>query len=169
MITLGMMFIALTVFATYLHWRGTLYRTRWLLWVFVFAVIGPVLANELGWVSAEVGRQPWIVHPPIEWTPDGDVVVGAAGVVEYDESQGLRTIDGVSPSVSSAQVFGSIVGFGFIYLCLFAVWLFVLDQKIRHGPESPSRGESCDSEGVLAAAATRTRHDDSMTGNGSPS
>jgi cytochrome d ubiquinol oxidase subunit I len=168
MITLGMAFIGLTVFATYLHWRGTLYRTRWLLWVFVFAVIGPVLANELGWVAAEVGRQPWIVHPPIEWTPDGDVVVGAGGVVEYDESQGLRTTDGVSPSISSRQVLGSIIGFGFIYLCLFAVWLFVLDQKIRHGPESPTREDSGGPEGVLTAAAMRTRHDDSMTGTESP-
>ena len=95
-----MAFIGLTLLASFLHWRGRLYQTRWLLWVFVFAVLGPLVANELGWVAAEVGRQPWIVHPPVEWTDDGDVVVGPDGCGRvYDEKLGLRTADAVSPTV----------------------------------------------------------------------
>ena len=96
------------------------------MWVFVFAVLGPLLANQLGWVAAEVGRQPWIVHPPVEWTAEGDVVVGSDGVVVYDERQGLRTANAVSPAVSASQVLGSLIGFGFLYLALLATWLFVL-------------------------------------------
>jgi cytochrome d ubiquinol oxidase subunit I len=165
MIGLGMLFIALTLLASVLRWRRRLYDTRWLLWVFVFAVVAPVAANELGWVAAEVGRQPWIVHPPVEWTADGDLVVGPSGVVDYDESQGLRTTDAVSPTVSAGQVLGSMIGFGFIYLCLLAVWLFVLDQKIRHGPEPVALAES---EGGLDAAldtaSRRAGREESMTG-----
>ena len=81
MIGLGMLFIVLTLYASFLHWRGTLYDTRWLMWVFVFAVVGPLVANQVGWIAAEVGRQPWIVHPPVEWTADGtDLVTGPDGV-----------------------------------------------------------------------------------------
>jgi cytochrome d ubiquinol oxidase subunit I len=123
-------------------------------------------ANQLGWVAAEVGRQPWIVHPPLEWTDEGDLVVGADGVVVYDERVGLRTVDAVSPSVSSGQVLGSVIGFGLIYTLLAAVWLFVLDRKIRQGPEPP--GASDDDEGeLLDAAASRTSHAAGMTGKGS--
>jgi cytochrome d ubiquinol oxidase subunit I len=166
MISLGMTFIALTLLASFLLWRGRLYETRWLLWCFVFAVGGAMVANQLGWVAAEVGRQPWIVHPPVEWTADGDLVVGPDGVVEYDERVGLRTVDAVSPSVSGDQVLGSIIGFGVIYLALGAVWLFVLDQKIRHGPEPPKTRREDGLEGVLDAAAQRPARADSMTGAG---
>jgi cytochrome d ubiquinol oxidase subunit I len=165
MIGLGVFFVIVTLLASFLHWKGRLWDTRWLLWVFVFAVVGALAANQLGWVAAEVGRQPWIVHPPVEWTADGDLVVGADGVVVYDERVGLRTVDAASPSVSSSQVVGSVIGFGLIYLLLSAVWLFVLDRKIRQGPEPP--GASDDDEGeLLDAAASRTAHAAGMTGAG---
>ena len=48
-----------------MRWRGTLFDKRWLLWVFVISVLGPFVANQLGWAAAEVGRQPWIVHPNV--------------------------------------------------------------------------------------------------------
>jgi cytochrome d ubiquinol oxidase subunit I len=166
MIGLGMLFILLTVAAALLHWRKRLFETRWLLWVFVFAVVGPVLANELGWVAAEVGRQPWIVHPPVSWTEEGDVVVGPDGVVDYDESLGLRTADAVSPSVEASQVLASIVGFGAIYLALLAVWLYVLDFKIRHGPEPLEPPGGAGRTDVLAAAARLQDHSGSLTGAG---
>ena len=154
MISLGMAFIGLTLLASFLHWRKSLYSRRWLLWVFVFAVVGALAANQFGWVAAEVGRQPWIVHPPVEWTADGDVVVGVDGVVVYDETLGLRTENSVSPSVDASQVLASLLGFGFIYLCLGAAWLYVLDQKIRHGPE-PVDDDHGTGGGVLSAAAAR--------------
>jgi cytochrome d ubiquinol oxidase subunit I len=158
MIALGMAFIALTVLASFLHWRGKLYDTRWLMWVFVFAVLGPLVANQLGWVAAEVGRQPWIVHPPVEWTADGDVVVGPNGVVVYDEGLALRTEDAVSTSVTASQVLGSLIGFALIYLFLLLAWLYVLDRKIRKGPEPVDTGPEGDAGGLLEAAAGRVDH-----------
>ena len=158
MIALGMAFIGLTLVASFLHWRGSLYRQRWLMWVFVFAVLGPLIANQLGWVAAEVGRQPWIVHPPVEWTDDGDVVVGPNGVVVYDEDLGLRTSDAVSPSVSTSQVLGSLIGFGVIYLGLLIAWLYVLDRKIRHGPQPVEAAPQDTGDGLLQAVVGRVDH-----------
>jgi len=164
MIGLGMFFIGATLLASFLLWRGSLYETRWLLWIFVFAVVGAMAANQVGWVAAEVGRQPWIVHPPVNWTADGDLVVGGSGVVEYDEGLGLRTVDAASPSVDAAQVVGSILGFGLIYLCLAAVWLFVLDQKIRHGPEPYDEPDRTGGRELIATATRRAGRNGSMTG-----
>jgi cytochrome d ubiquinol oxidase subunit I len=166
MIGLGMAFIALTALASLLHWRGRLYQTRWLLWIFVFAVLGPLVANQLGWVSAEVGRQPWIVHPPLEWTANGDVVVGSSGVVEYDEAKGLRTVNAVSPSLSESQVLGSLIGFGLIYLGLLLVWLYVLDGKIRQGPEQVGDGISPGDDGLLTAVSGFAAESRSVTSSG---
>jgi cytochrome bd ubiquinol oxidase subunit I len=163
MVGLGMLFIALTLYAGWLHWRGTLYQRRWLLWVFVFAVAGPLAANQLGWIAAEVGRQPWIVHPPVAWAPAGDVVVGPAGVVVYDDAVGLRTADAVSEAVTASQVLGSIVSFGLIYLALGAVWLLVLDHKIREGPGPVPPLPEEGARGFLDAAAQRIEHESSMT------
>jgi cytochrome d ubiquinol oxidase subunit I len=162
MVGLGMFFIGLTLLGSVLLWRGSLYRTRWLLWVFVFAVLGPLFANQLGWVAAEVGRQPWIVHPPLEWTAEGDVVVGPDGVVVYDETQALRTANAVSPAVSASQVLGSLIGFAILYLALLATWLFVLDRKIRHGPEPVDAPR--DGGDLLRAVSGRAGHAEGLTG-----
>ncbi len=111
MVGLGVLFIILTVYAIVLKWRGTLFQKRWLMWIFVFAVAGPVISNQTGWYATEVGRQPWIVY----------------GL--------LKTAHGASESVSGAEVLTSIFLFALIYLLLFLVWLFVMDRKIRTGPE----------------------------------
>lgn len=113
MIGLGTAFIALTTLAFVFWRRGRLFEQRWLLALFVPAVIGPYVANQAGWVAAEVGRQPWVVY----------------GL--------LKTKDAVSPSVDAQEVLISIVLFGAIYLLLFALWIFVVNEKIRHGPDSP--------------------------------
>jgi cytochrome d ubiquinol oxidase subunit I len=167
MVGLGFFFIGLTLLASFLRWRGRLYETRWLLWIFVPAVALPILSNELGWVAAEVGRQPWIVHPPVEWTADGsDLVVGVDGLVAYDEREGLRTVDGVSPGVRAEQVLGSLIGFGAVYLALGAVWLFVLDRKIRTGPEPPDEQEPPRRDDLLGVVGRRALHEGRMTGDG---
>jgi cytochrome d ubiquinol oxidase subunit I len=166
MIGLGFLFIGLTLLASFLRWRGRLYETRWLLWVFVPAVVLPIAANELGWVAAEVGRQPWIVHPPVEWSADGsDLVVGPDGTVVYDEREGLRTADAVSPNVSAGQVLGSTLGFGAIYLALGAVWLFVLDRKIKQGPAPPPEREE-EQGGLAEAVGRRAFHEGRMVDEG---
>ncbi|MEI6914302.1 MAG: cytochrome ubiquinol oxidase subunit I [Armatimonadota bacterium] len=111
MVGLGMYFIGLTVISCFWLWRGVLFQKRWLLWVYVFSVIAPYFANQLGWVGTEVGRQPWVV-------------------------QGLlRTGDAYSKSLVPGQVLASIVMFGIIYALLFAVWVYVLNDKIHQGPE----------------------------------
>jgi cytochrome d ubiquinol oxidase subunit I len=163
MIALGFAFIGLTLLASFLRLRNRLYTQRWLLWIFAFAVILPILSNELGWVAAEVGRQPWIVHPPVEWTPDGDLIVGADGRVAYDETQGLRTLDAVSPALRGGQVLGSLIGFGLLYLGLLAVWLFVLDQKIRQGPEPVERSADKPEEDLLETLGRRATHEARLT------
>lgn len=141
MVGLGMFFIALTLAGVVLHHRKTLFRRRWLMWVFVVAVVAPYLANQAGWVAAEVGRQPWVVY----------------GL--------LRTSDAVSVSVPSEQVLGSIVLFSFIYVALGALWLVVMHQKVKHGPDEPAAVAaelpSKTSAKNLATAAARLQDIDS--------
>ncbi|HUI05664.1 MAG TPA: cytochrome ubiquinol oxidase subunit I [Verrucomicrobiae bacterium] len=129
MVILGILFICLTLLGLVLRWRGTLFEKRWLLWVFVFAVPLPYVANEVGWVTAEVGRQPWVVY----------------GL--------LRTSQALSKAVVANQVFGSIILFIVIYALLFAVWLFVLDSKIRQGPEETGTVPAAMGPGAIASVA----------------
>jgi cytochrome d ubiquinol oxidase subunit I len=156
MIALGLFFVALTLYGSLQLWRGRLFEQRWLLWVFVFAVLGALAANQAGWIAAEVGRQPWIVHPPVEWRGE-ELVVGADGFVEFDEAAGLRTTEAVSRAVAADQVLGSLIMFSLIYLLLGAVWVWVLDGKIRHGPEPPEELERRrrERQGVVAVATHR--------------
>ncbi|MBI4679131.1 MAG: cytochrome ubiquinol oxidase subunit I [Elusimicrobia bacterium] len=111
MIALGMAFIGWMVLSAFMLWRGKLFKSRLLMLGSVAAAAGPYLANQLGWCAAEVGRQPWVVY-------------GA-----------LRTQDAASLGVPAGQVLASIVMFGILYLCLFAVWVYVIGTKIENGPD----------------------------------
>ena len=166
MVGLGVAFMGLTLLACFLLWRGILFQQRWLMWVFVFAVLGAVVANQTGWVSAEVGRQPWIVHPPVPYDEAGNLVVGPDGFVQYDESLGLRTTEAVSKAISAEQVLGSIIMFVLIYGLLFAVWVMLLNEKIQKGPEPLPEAEPEAPEGFLGVAAARVTHEGSLTGAG---
>jgi cytochrome bd ubiquinol oxidase subunit I len=117
MIAMGMMMIGLTFLASLLWWRGKLFRYRWLLWIFVFAVFLPQIANQVGWFSAEMGRQPWVVY----------------GL--------LRTSDAFSRAVTANQIVFSLVMFTLIYILLFALFIYLLDRKIKHGPYDESEIE----------------------------
>jgi len=110
MVGIGSGLMGLTLLGAFLWWRGSLFETRWLLWIYVFAVLGPQAANQLGWFTAEVGRQPWIVY----------------GI--------MRTADAVSRVVSAGQILASLILFTLVYLLLFVLFIYLLDQKIRHGP-----------------------------------
>ena len=110
MVWIGLALILLSFLGIFFWRRGTLFEKRGLLRIFVFAVLGPQIANQLGWITAEVGRQPWIVY----------------GL--------MRTSEGISAGVRPHQVFSSIVMFSAVYLLLFALFIFILDQKIRKGP-----------------------------------
>lgn len=111
MVSLGMFFIALTIFSWYMLGRKKLFTSRWLMKFYVISVTLPVIANQLGWYSAERGRQPWIVYNL------------------------LRTDEGLSKAVGATEVLISLIMFGIVYVLLFFVWLYVLDREIKHGPE----------------------------------
>ncbi len=163
MVGLGMAFIILTLYASYLRWKDRLFDKRWLMWVFVFAVVGPFVANEIGWVAAEVGRQPWVVYPPLTVEASGAPVLDAEGYVTYQAGQGLRTADGVSESVSGGQVLGSIAMFSVIYVLLFAVWVFVLDLKIKAGPQAVEPPASSKREAWRRAIGALATHEESLS------
>lgn len=111
MVTMGVAMIVLTLFAMLLWWRGKLFQYKWLMLVFSFSVLLPQLGNQLGWFSAEMGRQPWVVY----------------GL--------LRTSDALSKAVRADQVIFSLVLFTFIYLVLFILFIYLLNKKIQHGFE----------------------------------
>ncbi len=162
MVGIGMLFIVLTLVASFLRWRGTLFQKRWLMWAFVFAVTLAVAGNQLGWIAAEIGRQPWVVHPRVERDAGGDFVLDQAGLLQYRLDEGLHTNRAVSEALHGSQVVGSIVMFGLVYLLLLAVWILVLNSKIHKGPEPvaiPAGGRG----GFLRAASERVDHDASMT------
>ena len=166
MILIGVFFVVLTLLASALRVRGTLFEKRWLLWLCVAAVIPAFVANEAGWVAAEAGRQPWIVYAPLVTDAEGRPTADENGQYRFDETQGLRTTDGVSTVITGEQVLGSIVMFGAIYLLLFCVWVFVLHQKISHGPE-PVSAETITGRlgGAWEAATTWAGHHKSLTEN----
>ena len=113
MVSLGMLFIGATGLSLVLLARKKLFTPSWswLIKAYIPAVALPVMANQLGWISAERGRQPWIV-------------------------QGLlRTSEGISKSIVATEVLISLVFFVLVYILLFFVWLYVLDREIKHGPE----------------------------------
>ncbi len=110
--------LTLSILGVFFWWRGTLVRKRWFLWMLVPAVLCPMIANEMGWVSAEMGRYPWIVYNL------------------------LRISEGLSQAVTAEQVLGSIIMFGAIYLLLFILFIYLLDQKIRHGPDMKEEEET---------------------------
>ena len=110
MVAIGMLLILLACGGAFLAWRDRLWRYPKLMWVLVFSVLLPQAANQLGWATAEIGRQPWIVYNL------------------------MRTADAVSDSISAGQVLFSLILFTLIYLALFVVFIVLLDQKVRKGP-----------------------------------
>jgi len=110
MVAIGFSLIAISALGFLYFRHGSLHERRWLLWLLVFSVLGPEIANQLGWFAAEVGRQPWIVY----------------GL--------MRTPEGLSKIVEANVVLTSLILFTFIYFLLFAVFIYLLNDKIQHGP-----------------------------------
>lgn len=113
MVAIGFFLIAISIVSVIYWKRKKLFETRWLLWILVFSVLGPQIANQIGWIAAEVGRQPWIVY----------------GL--------LRTSEALSKAVESGQVLFSLILFMIIYGLLFVLFIYLLNEKIKHGPEHP--------------------------------
>jgi cytochrome d ubiquinol oxidase subunit I len=110
MIALGTLFIGLMALAAFRLVAGKLHRDRWLLKALVWSVPLPVIAIQLGWVAAEVGRQPWTVYKL------------------------LRTASAASPSVSAGAVAFSLALLGGVYLILLAAWLFLMIRSAKAVP-----------------------------------
>ncbi|MBS0628803.1 MAG: cytochrome ubiquinol oxidase subunit I [Verrucomicrobia bacterium] len=96
----------------YLMRKNKLENAKWVLRFLVISVAFPQIANQVGWMTAEIGRQPWIV-----WKM-------------------LRTTHGVSPGIVADQVLASLIMLAVIYCGLLAVFLTLLDKKIKHGPSA---------------------------------
>jgi cytochrome d ubiquinol oxidase subunit I len=111
MVGIGMYLIAFSAWGAFLWRRRRLFEQRLFLRLAFLSIPLPFAANELGWIAAEVGRQPWAVY----------------GI--------LRTKDAVSATVSAAQIMFSITVFAFIYALLLTVWLYLLKAKIVAGPD----------------------------------
>ncbi len=127
MVFLGLFFIGLTGLGVLLHWKRKLWHNRFFLTLAVLSLPLPTVANQLGWATAEIGRQPWIVY----------------------RMPGMRTADAVSPTVSGGEILFSLILFLFIYALLFALWIHLLRRAIRKGPE-PIPEASATREGVAA-------------------
>ncbi|NGX37190.1 MAG: Cytochrome bd ubiquinol oxidase subunit 1 [Chlamydiae bacterium] len=90
--------------------KARLQKSKWVLRFLVLSAFFPQIANMVGWMTAEIGRQPWVV-----WKQ-------------------LRTVQGVSPNIVAGQVLGSLIMLASIYLVLLFLFIFLLDRKIKHGP-----------------------------------
>jgi cytochrome d ubiquinol oxidase subunit I len=112
MVGLGTAFIAIMVVSAFLLWRGKLFGSRWLLWILVLSLPFPYIANTAGWITAEIGRQPWLVFAL------------------------MRTADGYSKTVSAGNGMFTLLGFMGMYTVLAIFFLFLVRREIEHGPES---------------------------------
>jgi cytochrome d ubiquinol oxidase subunit I len=120
MITLGTIFILLMAYASFQNWRGQLQSSTRLLWVLMLAFPFPYIANTLGWMTAELGRQPWLIYSL------------------------FHTRDGYSKVVSNGNTIFTLIGFTGLYFVLGLLFLFLVGREIGHGPDEEvvaSRGE----------------------------
>jgi cytochrome bd ubiquinol oxidase subunit I len=113
MVGLGTLFILAMLVTAVLLWRGRLWRTRWALWILLLATPFPFVANTAGWMTTELGRQPWLAYALI------------------------RTADGSSPQVSSGNILFTLLGFAGIYTVMSLLYIVVLVKEVAEGPEAP--------------------------------
>ena len=110
MVGLGTIFIAIMGVAALLLWRGKLYSARWMLWILLLALPFPYIAKTAGWMTAELGRQPWLVYAL------------------------MRTADGYSKTVSAGNGMFTLLGFLGMYTVLGILFLFLVRREIENGP-----------------------------------
>ncbi|MBU1100782.1 MAG: cytochrome ubiquinol oxidase subunit I [Bacteroidetes bacterium] len=112
MVVLGMYFITLMSWAAFLMWKDKLWESKRTLKIMIWSIPLPLFACQLGWITAEVGRQPWIVY------------------------KFLRTSDAISVTVPAIEILISIIMFAIIYLLLGSLYIFILRKKVLAGPEA---------------------------------
>jgi cytochrome d ubiquinol oxidase subunit I len=112
MVGLGTIFIAIMFISVFLLWKKKMFSSRPMLWVLMLSFPFPYIANTAGWMTAELGRQPWLVY----------------GL--------MRTVHGVSPTVSGGNVLFTLLGFLGMYFVIGVLFLFLVVKEINHGPEA---------------------------------
>ena len=112
MVYLGAWFIFITAAGLFLLWRKKLYDNKLFLKAAMYSLPLPFLTNILGWIAAEVGRQPWVVY----------------------RMPGMRTSEAVSITVSAGEILASIIMFVILYTLLGVLWIRLLRKAIRRGP-----------------------------------
>ena len=111
MVGLGTIFLAIMGIASLQLLRGRLYDSHWLLWILMLAAPFPYIATTAGWLTAELGRQPWLIY----------------GL--------MRTAAGVSPRVSAGSGLFTLIGFMGMYTVLAILFLWLVYREIEHGSE----------------------------------
>ena len=107
---LGTYFVALMIVAAFLLWRKMLYSSRWMLWLLLISFPFPYIANTAGWMTAEIGRQPWLIY----------------GL--------LRTSEGYSHVVSAGNGLFTMIGFMGLYTLLGLLFAVLVYREISQGP-----------------------------------
>ena len=115
---LGTYFVAVMVVAGFLLWRGRLFTTRWALWPLMLSFPLPYIANTAGWMTAEIGRQPWMVY----------------GLI--------RTSEGYSKYVSSGNSLFTLLGFMGLYSVVSVLFILLIYRIVQRGPETIVHGSS---------------------------
>ena len=110
MVGLGTIFVGIAVLAALLLWRKRLFTTPLMLWLLLLVMPFPYIASEAGWVTTEVGRQPWVIY----------------GI--------MRTAAGVSPTVANGEIVFTLIGFAGMYFLLGFLFLYLTLREIGHGP-----------------------------------
>lgn len=116
---LGTWFVLLMMASAFLMWRQKLHQTRWVLWALLLSFPLPYIANTAGWMTAELGRQPWIIY----------------GI--------MRTSEGYSNTVSASNGLFTLLGFMGIYTLLGLLFTVLIYREISHGPAAeptPEKG-----------------------------
>jgi cytochrome bd ubiquinol oxidase subunit I len=115
---LGTIFVAVMAAAALLLWSKRLYRTRWMLWIIMLCTPLPFVANTAGWMTAEIGRQPWLVY----------------GL--------MRTSEGYSKNVHAGNGLFTLLGFMGLYTLLAVLFLYLVQHEIANGPGADAGGRT---------------------------
>lgn len=126
MITFGVMFIALTAYATFQNLRKKLMSTTWLLWIILLAFPFPYIANTLGWMTTELGRQPWLLYNI------------------------FRTSEGYSKVVNNGDATFTLIGFVGLYFVLGLAFLYLTGREIERGPDEQGKQELANGSVLMA-------------------
>jgi len=118
MVGLGTIFILVMVTAALMLWRKKLFNAQWMLWIIMLSFPFPYIANTAGWITAEVGRQPWLVY----------------GL--------MKTQEGFSSNVSAGNGLFTLLGFMGMYTVLSILFIILIWREIGHGPADLSKDTS---------------------------